>query len=242
MSGRRVPDEPAATAQAVEHDLGLTSIDEVPGWLVPLVTSLDGITFADLSRFGPPEDGSGRESAVLIAFTAPAPDTADGAGSRNGPGVLLIERAATMRTHAGQAAFPGGAADPGEDPPATALREANEEVGLDPASVRVIATLPALFLPPSGFVVTPVLAWWRHPHPVHAVAVDEVANVAVVPVAELADPANRFRVAHSSGFFGPGFDAGGLFIWGFTAGLLDRLLSLGGWAQAWDKTRVRPLP
>lgn len=252
MSRPRLPDEPPASADAVERDSGRTSIeDEVPEWLAPLVTSLDGITFADLSRFGPPEDGSGRESAVLIAFTAPAKDRPDGADSRGGasrprnhagPGVLLIERAATMRTHAGQAAFPGGAADPGEDPPATALREANEEVGLDPASVRVIATLPALFLPPSGFVVTPVLAWWRHPHPVHAVAVDEVANVAVIPVTELADPANRFRVAHSSGFYGPGFDAGGLFIWGFTAGLLDRLLTLGGWARAWDRTRVRPLP
>jgi 8-oxo-dGTP pyrophosphatase MutT (NUDIX family) len=210
----------------------LTSPDGLPEWLGPLVASMQGITFADLSRFGPPDDGSGRESAVLIAFTA----------GDDGPGVLLLERAASMRTHAGQAAFPGGAADPGEDAPATALREAQEEVGLDPASVQVIATLPALFLPPSGFVVTPVLAWWRSPHPVHAVAVDEVASVAVIPVAELVDPANRFTVAHPSGFRGPGFDAGGLFIWGFTAGLLDRLLTLGGWAREWDQTLVRPLP
>ncbi len=204
----------------------------LPEWLEPLVKSLHDITFADLSRFGPPDDGSGRESAVLIALAA----------DDDGPGVLLIERAATMRTHAGQAAFPGGAADPGEDPEQTALREAQEEVGLDPASVRVVATLPALFLPPSGFVVRPVLAWWQHPHPVHAVAVDEVASVAVVPVADLVDPENRFRVAHPSGFRGPGFDAGGLFIWGFTAGLLDRLLTLGGWARDWDRTRLRPLP
>ncbi len=216
-----------------ERSSGLTPTDgALPEWLEPLVKSLHSITFADLSRFGPPDDGSGRESAVLIAFAA-----GDG-----GPGVLLIERAATMRTHAGQAAFPGGAADPGEDPEQTALREAQEEVGLDPASVRVVATLPALFLPPSGFVVRPVLAWWQHPHPVHAVAVDEVASVAVVPVADLVDPDNRFRVAHPSGFRGPGFDAGGLFIWGFTAGLLDRLLTLGGWARDWDRTRLRPLP
>lgn len=204
----------------------------LPGWLTPLVKSLRDATVADLGRFTPPDDGSGRESAVLVAFAAVA----------DGPGILLIERAATMRTHAGQAAFPGGAADPGEGPEQTALREAQEEVGLDPASVHVVATLPALFLAPSGFVVTPVVAWWKAPHLVSAIAVDEVASVAVVPVAELVDPANRFRVAHPSGFRGPGFDAGGLFIWGFTALLLDRLLSLGGWAREWDETSERALP
>ena len=204
----------------------------LPGWLTPLVKSLRDATVADLGRFTPPDDGSGRESAVLVAFAAVA----------DGPGILLIERAATMRTHAGQAAFPGGAADPGEGPEQTALREAQEEVGLDPTSVQVVATLPALFLAPSGFVVTPVVAWWKAPHLVSAIAVDEVASVAVVPVAELVDPANRFRVAHPSGFRGPGFDAGGLFIWGFTALLLDRLLSLGGWAREWDATSERALP
>ncbi len=150
-SGNPGPPETAA---------GCTIAAGLPGWLHPLVDSLAGITFADLARFGPPEDGSGRESAVLIALA----ETVDG------PGVLLLERAATMRTHGGQAAFPGGATDPGEDPRTTALREAAEEVGLDPVSVQVIATLPALYLPPSGFVVTPVLAWWRDPHPVRAVA------------------------------------------------------------------------
>jgi 8-oxo-dGTP pyrophosphatase MutT (NUDIX family) len=206
--------------------------DALPDWLHPLVDSLAGITFADLARFGPPDDGSGRESAVLIALA----ETGDG------PGVLLLERAATLRTHAGQVAFPGGAADPGEDPPSTALREAAEEVDLDPVSVQVIATLPAVYLPPSGFVVRPVLAWWREPHPVRAVAAGEVAHVAVVPISELVDPANRFRVRHPSGIFAPGFEAGGLFVWGFTAGLLDAVLTLGGWTRDWDRTRVRDLP
>ena len=219
-----------AQADAPPHDTGMR--EALPDWLHPLVDSLAGITFGDLARFGPPEDGSGRESAVLIALA----ETADG------PGVLLLERAATLRTHAGQVAFPGGAADPGEDPPSTALREAAEEVDLDPVSVQVIATLPAVYLPPSGFVVRPVLAWWRDPHPVRAVAAGEVAHVAVVPVSELVDPANRFRVRHPSGVSAPGFEAGGLFVWGFTAGLLDAVLTLGGWTRDWDETRVRDLP
>ncbi|MEP7180258.1 MAG: hypothetical protein ABI775_14315 [Pseudonocardiales bacterium] len=105
-----------------------------------------------------------------------------------------------------------------------------------------MAELPAIFLPPSGFVVTPVLAWWSDPHPVTAVDPAEVAAVAVVSIAELSDPANRFRVRHPSGWQGPGFAAGGLFIWGFTAGLLDRMLDFGGWARPWDETQLRPLP
>ena len=105
-----------------------------------------------------------------------------------------------------------------------------------------MATLPAVYLPPSGFVVTPVLGWWREPHPVRAVAASEVARVEVVPISEMVDPANRFRVRHPSGFRGPGFEAGGLFVWGFTAGLLDAVLTLGGWTRDWDESRVRDLP
>lgn len=208
-------------------------LTQLPDWLRPLAAAARGPEPGELSRFLPPDDGSGRASAVLMAF-ARTPD---------GPGVLLIQRAADMRTHAGQVAFPGGAADP-DDPHrvATALREAAEEVGLDPASVHIIAELPAVFLPPSGFVVTPVLAWWSDPHPLTAVDPAEVAGVAVVPIAELADPANRFSVIHPSGWHGPGFAAGGLFIWGFTASLLDRLLALGGWERPWDETQLRPLP
>lgn len=70
----------------------------------------------------------------------------------------------------------------------------------------------------------------------------EVAAVVRVPVAELAAPANRLQVRHPSGFTGPAFDVAGLLVWGFTAGLLDRLLALGGWAVPWDTDRLRDLP
>jgi 8-oxo-dGTP pyrophosphatase MutT (NUDIX family) len=204
----------------------------LPDWLQPLADVLPDVRPEDLSRFLPPETG-GRHSAVLILF---------GEGP-NGPDVLYIERAATLRSHAGQPAFPGGAQDEGDaDPVAAALREAEEEVGLDPAGVEIVGTLPDLFLPPSGFVVTPVIAWWRDPHDVHPVDEAEVAAVARVPLAELADPANRLRVTHPSGFLGPAFEVGGMLVWGFTAGLTDRLLALGGWERPWDTSRTRELP
>jgi len=203
----------------------------VPGWLQPLAEALPSVRPEQLSRFLPPDTG-GRSSAVLVLF-GEGPD---------GPDLLLIERAHTMRSHAGQPAFPGGAEDPEDDGSVgAALREAGEEVGLDPASVEVIGTLPALWLPPSGFVVHPVLAWWRTPHPVRVVDEAEVAAVVRVPVAELVDPANRLQVTHPSGWVGPAFRVRGLLVWGFTAGLLDRLLELGALAVPWDRTRVEQL-
>ena len=218
-----------------EHEWGLSG-ETVPDWLMPLVTGVSGIRAHELSRFVPPSDGSGRHSAVLILF-----------GSESGAGddadVLLLQRAASMRSHAGQVAFPGGATDPEDiSSIATALREAHEEVGVRPDTVEVVAELPAIYLPPSGFVVTPVLGHWREPHEVGVVDPVEVAGVARVSIAELVNPANRFMVRHPSGFVAPGFEAGGLFIWGFTAGLLDRLLRLAGWEQPWDVEAHRPLP
>ncbi len=203
-----------------------------PPWLMPLIAAVDGLTARDLSRIEAPAEG-GRESAVLVLF-------GDGI---DGPDVLVIERSAGSRQHAGQAAFPGGAVEPDDDGPAsTALREAAEETGLDPAGVDVLATLPSLWLPPSGFHVVPVLGWWRAPSAVSAADPAEVAAVARVPIAALVDPGNRFRVQHQSGFVGPAFAVGDLLVWGFTAGLLSRLLELGGWARPWNMSDVRDLP
>ena len=207
-------------------------MNDLPEWMRPLAAAAGSVQPEALSRFLPPESG-GRESAVLILF---------GEGPA-GPDVLLIERASDLRSHAGQPAFPGGAVDPTDDGPvAAALREAEEETGLDPFGVRIVATLPALWLPPSGFVVYPVLAWWAEPSAVSAVDPREVAAVVRVPIRELTDPENRFRVRHPSGWYGPAFAVGDLLVWGFTAGLLDRLLALGGFERPWDPTRERQLP
>ena len=208
----------------------------LPEWLRSLADALPHVTADQLSRSVPPPTG-GRHSAVLVLFGE----------SADGPDVLIIERAHTLRSHAGQPAFPGGALDPedgdpgGDGPVTAALREAAEEVGLDPGTVEVLGVLPALWLPPSGFVVHPVVAWWRSPHPVDVVDVREVAAVARVPVAELVDPAARFTVTHPSGWIGPAFEVRDLLVWGFTAGLLDRLLALAGWERPWDPSRRRAL-
>lgn len=204
-----------------------------PPWLAPLTDALAGVTATDLMlRVGTPPDGV-RQSAVLMLF---------GEGA-NGPDVLLIERSAHLRSHAGQPAFPGGGVDPGDDGAVgAALREAREETGLDPAGVDVLAVLPPLWVPPSANVVTPVLAWWREPSEVTTADPREVAAVARVPIADLAAPANRLSIRHPSGFVGPAFEVAGMLVWGFTAGILDRLLALGGWEQPWDRGRVEDLP
>ncbi len=107
-----------------------------------------------------PRRHGGRPAAVLMLF-ATGPD---------GPDVLIIERAAGAAL-ARRASRPFRAARSTPrttGPSAAALREAAEEVGLDPGSVEVIAELPDLFIPVTGFVVTPVLAWWREPHAVRS--------------------------------------------------------------------------
>ena len=204
----------------------------LPDWFAPLLHVARTARADDISVFVPPP-GHHRRSAVLLLF---------GEGPA-GPDVLLTERAAGLRAHPGQVAFPGGRLEPSDaGPGAAAVREAQEETGLDPAGVVVLATLPDLYLPVSDFAVTPVLAWWRRPTPVDAVDPTEVARAVRVPVAELLDPANRFLVTHPSGWVGPGFEASGLFVWGFTAGVIDRVLALAGWERPWSRDRLEPAP
>jgi 8-oxo-dGTP pyrophosphatase MutT (NUDIX family) len=205
----------------------------VPQWLEPVMTMARTVPVDRLTRF-PPPPGGGRRSAVLVLFAGQDFDQAE---------VLLIERAHDMRTHSGQPAFPGGAVDDSDaDAVDAALREAEEETGLDRSGVVAFGRLPDLFLPPSGFVVTPVLAWWEQPSPVGVRDPREVASVHRVPLTELADPQRRARARHPSGYIGPAFEVGDLLIWGFTAGVLDRLLALTGWERPWNPDRIVDLP
>ena len=203
---------------------------EVPGWLARLAESAGWLPVP--AELRPPASG-GRKSAVLILF---------GDGPR-GPDLLLIQRSPWLRRHAGQPAFPGGAVDRADaGPVAAALREAAEEARVSPAGVQVLTVLPDLYISRSGFTVTPVLAWWRWPGPVGPGDPAEVTAVARVPVAELADPANRSTVRYPNGAGGPAFDVSGMLVWGFTAMLVDRLLALGGWELPWDPGQITELP
>jgi 8-oxo-dGTP pyrophosphatase MutT (NUDIX family) len=216
---------------------GLTYDVALPEWLDPVMTASKQVATGDLSPFPPPNDPALRQAAVLILL----------ADDGDGPDVLLTERAWTLRSHAGQMSFPGGRVDP-EDGTGdagvvnAALREAEEETGLKPSGVEPFAIWPALWVPVSNMAVNPVLAWWREPSPVAVIDPAEVASVHRVSIAALADPRNRVRCRHPSGYKGPAFVPDDLFIWGFTAGLLDRLLTLSGWARDWDPSRVVPLP
>ncbi|GAB3482719.1 NUDIX hydrolase [Amycolatopsis cihanbeyliensis] len=203
----------------------------VPGWLRPLVEVSGELDTQTFTAFRPPRGTASRPASVLVLF-----------GEQGGePDVLLLRRADTLGSHAGQVAFPGGGAEDGDGGPvATALREAEEETGVEPSGVRPVALLPELYVPVSGFAVTPVLASWDTPSPVRAVDPGETAAVARVPIAELVAPANRFQVHKpGSGWRGPAFEVNGLFVWGFTAGLLSVLLTLGGWERDWDRSDVR---
>jgi 8-oxo-dGTP pyrophosphatase MutT (NUDIX family) len=197
---------------------------DLPDWLRPVEEAARSITVHDLTRFMPPEDEEPRVGAVLMLF---------GEGPA-GPDLLLTERNHTMRSHPGQVSFPGGSLDPGEDAREAALREAWEETGLDPAGVDVFAELPPLWLPPSNFAVTPVLAWWRAPSAVRVVSPEEVHAVYRVPISELRDPTHRITVKGPAGWTSPGFligDDNDVICWGFTAGIIARLFEHLGWIE-----------
>jgi 8-oxo-dGTP pyrophosphatase MutT (NUDIX family) len=202
---------------------------QAPPFLRTLLGAAGGLDAGTLNR---PRRGAPmtRRAAVLVLFGDERPA---------GPDVLLIRRADNLSAHPGQVAFPGGGIDPGDaGPVAAALREAAEEVGLAPGDVAPLAVLPVLHVPPSSFMVTPVIGYWTRPGPVYPVDPAETAAVARVPVAELADPANRLTVRHWSGYLGDAFAVAGMLVWGFTGGLLSGLLAAGGWERPWRSDRV----
>jgi 8-oxo-dGTP pyrophosphatase MutT (NUDIX family) len=183
-------------------------------------------------EFSSPADPLGVPAAVLLALSP-----VDGADDLE---LVLVQRPHSMRTHAGQVALPGGAVDPGDpDGVAAALREAHEEVGLDPASVRVLGSLDRSYIPVSNFDVLPVVGLWDgrsalRPNP------GEVAGILRPSLRQLADPSNHGtmtleRLVGDAGLRGrtpdlssPVFWVDGVVVWGFTAGLLALFLrSLG---------------
>lgn len=204
---------------------------EVPDWLAPVVRATAEIGVADLTPLpSPPSADVGRPAAVLALF---------GEGEDGEPDLLFQVRSDGMASHAGQVSFPGGALEDYDPTPvAGALREAAEEVGVRPEDVLPVATLPEIYLPPSDFRVTPVLGYWHTPGPVTAVSPAETAAVARIPIKLLADPANRLRVRGATGFVSSAFLAPDMLVWGFTGGLVDAVLRMGGWYRPWHPDPV----
>jgi 8-oxo-dGTP pyrophosphatase MutT (NUDIX family) len=226
--------------------------DAAPVWLRPLVDNLGRVPSVYRRRL-PPDvlamvtaanttaalTGGRRDAAVLVLFSGPE------SGEVTDADLLLTMRASTLRHHAGQAAFPGGATDPGDDGPVgTALREAHEETGLDGSRLSPLATLEKMFIAPSSFQVVPVLAYSPDPGPVAVVDEAETAVVARVPVRAFINPENRIMVyksSFSSRFAGPAFLLNEMLVWGFTGQVISAMLDVAGWALPWDTDDIREL-
>lgn len=228
-----------------------------PSWLRPLVDNVgqvpdayrrrlpaDVLAMVTASKVTASLRKDQRDAAVLVLFSGPSSGHANGAPPDDAD-LLLTMRAATLRHHAGQAAFPGGASDPGDDGPvATALREAHEETGIDVGRLHPLATMERTFIAPSGFHVVPVLAYSTDPGPVAVVDQAETALVARVPVRAFINPANRLMVYRSSfsrRFAGPAFLLNEMLVWGFTGQVISAMLDVAGWAKPWDANDVREL-
>jgi 8-oxo-dGTP pyrophosphatase MutT (NUDIX family) len=228
-----------------------------PSWLRPLVDNVGQVPEAFRRRL--PADvlamvtaakataslrKDGRDAAVLVLFSGPPSDqpNSDLPGDVD---LLLTVRASTLRHHAGQAAFPGGASDPADHGPVdTALREAREETGIDIDRLHPLATMERTFIAPSGFHVVPVLAYSADPGPVAVVDQAETAIVARVPLRAFINPANRLMVYRDSltrRFAGPAFLLNEMLVWGFTGQVISAMLDVAGWAKPWDTGDIREL-
>ena len=244
----------AGGAARAQGTVSLTP-DACPSWLRPLLDNVGEIPDAYRRRL-PPDvlamvtaartaaDRDDREAAVLVLFSGPESGPADG-GVPDEADLLLTVRASSLRHHAGQAAFPGGASDPTDSGPvATALREAHEETGIDVTRLHPLVTMERAFIAPSQFHVIPVLAYSPDPGPVAVVNEAETAIVSRVPVRAFINPENRLMVYRGdlgNRWAGPAFLLNQMLVWGFTGQVISAVLDVAGWAKPWDTNDVREL-
>ena len=233
--------------------------DAAPAWLKPLVDNAQRRQ-ARLPPPGAPRGagdghrgqrdrgavtGARRDAAVLVLFSGPAgrarraalPDDAD---------LLVTVRASTLRHHAGQAAFPGGAADPGDDGPVhTALREATRGDRHRRDRLQPLATLERMFIPPSGFHVVPGARLLRRSRAGRRRRRGRDRDRRAGPgarVRQSGEP-DRWCTARRTpaAFAGPAFLLNEMLVWGFTGQVISAMLDVAGWAQPWNTDDVREL-
>lgn len=220
MHEARPDDLPLGDAQALRAALARALAG--PG---PLPGVDAQLRMAPAPRFGwrPGVFPADAHPAGVLALLYPAP----GGGPCR---LLLTRRTATVGRHPGQVSLPGGEAEPGESPRAAALREAAEEVGVDPAALEVLGPLTRLHVPVSGFVLHPFVAFAPARPPLRPDPA-EVERLVEVPLADLADPARqRLETWRIDGrdVRVPFFAVLGETVWGATAMILAELLALLG--------------
>ena len=146
----------------------------------------------------------------------------------DGPAIALTVRASGLARHAGQISLPGGAADPGETLAETALREAKEEIGVDPSSVQILGELTPVYVLVSGFTLHPVVGV-THERPSFDPSTGEVAEILEVSLDHLRD-ASRIRrgtrIREGVAVEYPYFDLLGHQVWGATAMILGEFVCL----------------
>lgn len=188
--------------------------------VTPLRTALRAALDQDPSPSLDPRD---RLAAVLAPFVE-APE----------PSLVFTVRSSDMSRHAGEISFPGGLQDPGETLSQTALREAFEEIGLDPGTTDLVGALPPVHTTVSGILVVPFVGMLES-LPAFVVSEREIEEVLTFSVARLAEVERAVEVAREPGRVWRGFayELDGYMIWGATGWMLHELLAIVRREASW---------